>query len=105
MGPVSVSRACLSDMSEISNYGAAQIDKLEGLEAVRKRPGMYIGDPDERGLHHWVLGVLDNSIDEHLAGFCSRIDVMIHIDGSASVRDNGRGIPVETHQKFQMPAI
>jgi DNA gyrase subunit B len=86
-------------------YDASKIDKLEGLEAVRKRPGMYIGDPDERGLHHAVFEVLDNSIDEHLAGFCNQVDVAVHVDGSISIRDDGRGIPVDMHPKWHMPAV
>jgi DNA gyrase subunit B len=86
-------------------YDASQIQKLEGLEGVRKRPDMYIGDTHERGLHHCVFEIIDNSIDEALAGYCSEIKVDVHNDGSCSIEDDGRGIPVDMHPKHNMPAL
>jgi DNA gyrase subunit B len=90
---------------ETNTYSAQNIQVLEGLEAVRKRPAMYIGDISEKGLHHLVYEVIDNSIDESMAGYCTHIEVAINVDGSISVQDNGRGIPVDMHLKEHRSAL
>ena len=95
----------MSENTKKDNYSADSIQALEGMEHVRMRPSMYIGDVSTRGLHHLVYEVVDNSIDEAMAGYCSKIDVIINSDNSVTVKDNGRGIPVGTHKKEGVSAL
>ncbi|HWL15926.1 MAG TPA: DNA topoisomerase (ATP-hydrolyzing) subunit B [Opitutus sp.] len=101
----SVSENTAKNPQIVESYDASKLSQLKGLEAVRKKPGMYIGGTDERALHHCVSEVLDNSVDEHLAGHCTKIEVAIHVDGSISIRDNGRGIPVDINKDSGLPGV
>ena len=96
----------INELAKVENeYGADEIQVLEGLEAVRKRPGMYIGSTGEQGLHHLVYEVVDNSIDEAMAGYCTQITVALEKDDICRVEDNGRGIPVDIHPTEHISAL
>ena len=97
--PVNIKKGNVTDMAKKNTYDAGSISVLEGLEAVRKRPGMYIGSVSRKGLNHLIYEIVDNAVDEHLAGYCSLIHVILEKDGSCTVTDNGRGIPVDMHEK------
>src|ERR1700677_3856088 len=106
MADLDTSHAAKSETASYkSDYNADDLSSLKGLEAVRKKPGMYIGGTDERALHHCVSEVLDNSVDEFLAGYCTHIEVTIQEDGSISIRDEGRGIPVDIHPQYGIPGV